>query len=261
MSVSKDQFKLAGEVALVTGGSKNLGAEIVRRLARSGAAVAINHRDAGSRDDASALVEDLRREGHLAQAYECDVGDPAAVNEMVNLIADELGSPNLLINNAALAVAGDVPWYELTPEQWAPVLNVNVTAGFTCAKALYPHMRARGTGSIVNISSVRALLGREGNLHYTTSKAAQVGFTRTLAREIGPENIRVNCLVVGAIKTPDERLYGAEGEIDRACLAVQSLKRRGLPEDVAAVAAFLCSASSSFVTGQTLVIDGGWVMP
>ena len=123
-----------------------------------------------------------------------------------------------------------------------------------------PGMAAAGSGSIVNVSSVRVPLGWRGNLHYTASKAGLIGLTRTLAREAGPDGIRVNCLVVGAIRTPEESLYGDEAELDAMLLDLQSLKVRGVPEDVADVASFLVSSDSRFVTGQCLTVDGGWVM-
>jgi len=121
-------------------------------------------------------------------------------------------------------------------------------------------MRAAGRGEIVTMSSVTALLGRTGNLHYVTSKAALIGFTRALAREVGIHNIRVNALILGAIHTPDEAIYGPQAEIDATVLALQSLKRRGLPNDVAGMVSFLVSDDASFITGQCLTGDGGWVM-
>jgi 3-oxoacyl-[acyl-carrier protein] reductase len=249
-----------GQVALVTGAAKNIGAAVAERLALDGAAVAVNHRAESSRADADGVVARIRDAGGTAAAYRADVGDEAEVEAMVAAVSAELGPPTILVNNAAASVASQVGWLELTVADWDAVLRSNVTAAFICARAAYPAMRDAGHGAIVNMSSVRVLLGRLGNLHYTASKAAIIGFTRSLARELGPDDIRVNALVVGAIRTPEEATYGEPEEVDAMVLDHQSLKRRGLPADVAAFTSLLVSRDAGFVTGQSIVVDGGWVM-
>jgi 3-oxoacyl-[acyl-carrier protein] reductase len=233
---------------------------VARRLAADGAVVAVNHRSDESRADAEATVAAIRAAGGIAARFVADVGDEAQVREMVDAVTRTLGPPDLLVNNAATSVASSVGWRDLTAAEWDRVLRVNVTGGFLCAHAVYPAMRAAGSGAIVNVSSARVLLGRPGNAHYTSSKAALIGMTRTLARELGPEGIRVNALIVGAIRTPDEAVYGPPEEIDAMLFDLQSLRVRGEPEDVAAAASFLASADARFITGQCLTIDGGWVM-
>jgi 3-oxoacyl-[acyl-carrier protein] reductase len=250
----------AGRVALVTGAAKNIGAAVARRLAADGAAVAVNYRSPESRADAEATVERMLETDGRAAAFQADVADEAQVRRMVDEVTAALGPPDILVNNAATSVASQVPWWELTVEEWDRVLRANVTGAFLCAHAVYPAMNAAGRGDIVNMSSIRALLGRAGNLHYTASKAALIGFTRTLARELGSENIRVNALLIGAIRTPEEAAYGAPEEIDAMLVDLQSLKRRGEPDDVAGVTSFLVSRDAGFVTGQCLTVDGGWVM-
>jgi 3-oxoacyl-[acyl-carrier protein] reductase len=247
-------------VALVTGAAKNIGAAIAGRLAQDGFAVAVNHRSANSAAGAAAVVESIHAQGGLARAYEADVADPAAVTALVERVESELGPVTALVNNAATSVASNVSWLDITPEEWDGVHAANLRGAFLCARAVYAGMVSAAGGSIVNLSSVRVPLGRPGNLHYTASKAGLIGLTRTLAREVGADGIRVNCLVIGAIQTPDEALYGDQAEIDAMLLDLQSLKVRGMPSDIADVAAFLVSHASRFITGQCITADGGWSM-
>jgi 3-oxoacyl-[acyl-carrier protein] reductase len=251
---------LQGRVAIVTGAGRNIGAAVATRLAADGAAVVINYPDEQSGEEAAQVVADITRAGGRAMAIRADVSNEAEVEAMVAAAIAAFGHPDILINNAAISVAAQAPWIELTGEAWDRVMRVNVTGAFLCASALYRSMRVRGGGHIVNMSSVTALLGRTGNLHYVTSKAALIGFTRALAREAGAENIRVNALILGAIRTPDEAVYGSREEVDALVLPLQSLKRRGMPADVGGVVSFLVSADGDFITGQCITVDGGWVM-
>jgi 3-oxoacyl-[acyl-carrier protein] reductase len=251
---------LDGRTALVTGAAKNIGASVAERLGAAGAAVAVNFRSASSADDAAAVVERIVRKGGRARAVRADVSEESEVQAMVAEIERSIGRPDILVNNAAASVAFNAPWHELTASDWDHVCRVNITGAFVCARAVYPWMKEAGGGVIVNMSSVRALLGWPGNLHYTTSKAALIGFTRGLAREVGAEGIRVNALIIGAIETPEEALYGSPREIAETVLPLQSLKRRGHPDDVAGAVTFLVSDDSDFISGQCLTVDGGWAM-
>ncbi len=252
--------RLQGRIALVTGAARNIGAAVAERLADEGAAVAVNFRSADSAAAAGAVVERIAAAGGRAIAVRGDVAVEEDVEAMVAEVTGLLGSVDILVNNAAASVAFSAPWHELTAEQWDHVSRVNVTGSFLCARAVYPSMRLAGGGSIVNMSSVRAILGWPGNLHYTASKAALIGFTRGLAREVGPDGIRVNALIIGAIQTPEEDVYGTPEEIAARVLPLQSLQLRGEPPDVAAAVAFLASADGRFVSGQCLTVDGGWAM-
>jgi 3-oxoacyl-[acyl-carrier protein] reductase len=252
--------RLDGKVALVTGAAKNIGAAIAERLAAEGAAVAVNHRSDSSAADAAALVERIASTGRRAVAVRADVAEEGEVAAMVAEVERTFGPVGILVNNAAASVAYSAPWHELTPEQWNHVARVNVTGAFICARAVYPAMQAAGSGVIVNMSSVRALLGWPGNLHYTSTKAALMGFTRGLAREVGADGIRVNALVIGAIQTPEEDVYGTPEEVAEVLFPLQSLKLRGQPTDVASAVAFLASEDGRFVSGQCVTVDGGWAM-
>ena len=251
---------LAGRVALVTGASRNIGAAIAVRLATDGAAVAVNYWGEDTQAQAQALVARLTAAGCDAVALNGDVGQERAVAELLEGIETALGPVDILVNNAALSVASDVEWSDVTSDDWEQVMRVNLFGAFFCARAVFPGMCRSGRGQIVNVSSVRALTARAGNIHYTASKAALLGFTRTLATELGPAGIRVNTVVVGAIKTPEEAVYGQAPDIDPRIIDNQCLKRRGQPEDVAAAVSFLVSPDSSFITGQALIVDGGTVM-
>jgi 3-oxoacyl-[acyl-carrier protein] reductase len=169
-------------------------------------------------------------------------------------------APTILVNNAAASVAGSAPWHELKPDEWDQVLRTNVTGAFLCARAVHPFMRERQRGRIITMGSVRSPLGRPGNAHYTASKSALEGLGRVLAREMGPDGITVNTIIVGAIRTAAEAVYGDAAELDRMLLEQQAIKRRGEPADIAGIVAFLASRDADFITGQSIAVDGGWVM-
>jgi 3-oxoacyl-[acyl-carrier protein] reductase len=251
---------LDGRVAIITGAARNIGAGIAESLAGEGAATVINYRSETSGPEADALVARIQAAGGCAAAFRADVGNESDVAALVAAAREMFGPPDVLVNNAAVSVAAVRPWTEIAVEEWDATLRTNVTAGFLCAREVLPSMRERGGGSVVNISSVRVLLGRAGILDYTTSKAAQIGFTRALSREVGAIGIRVNAVIVGAIETPDEAVYGDPAELADHLGSVQALPRRGIPSDVGGAVAFLCRDEASFITGQSLVVDGGWAM-
>jgi 3-oxoacyl-[acyl-carrier protein] reductase len=227
-------------------------------LARSGHRVAVNfHRH---ETEANALVSAIERDGGEAIAVAGDVANAASVARMVRDVDRQLDPVTVLVNNAALT---DVhkPWYEIDEAEWDAVLAVNLKSCFLCFRAVYPAMRAAHWARVVIISSVTFWLGRPLLIHYVASKAGMIGFTRSLAREVGVDGITVNAVTPGAIRTESElELFPDQEGIARWLSAEQAVPRRGLPDDVAAAVDYLVSDRAEFVSGQTLNVDGGWAM-
>ncbi len=173
-------------------------------------------------------------------------------------MADELGGVDVLVNNAAVYPLR--PWMEIEEEEWDRVMAVNLKGYFLCARSVFPYMKDGGYGRIVNIASVTFFIGQPGLLSYVSSKGGIVGFTRTLAREIGPEGVTVNAISPGAFPTDAEKIHPNQEEYNQRMLDQQSIKRRGTPRDIGAAVAFLAGEAASFITGQTIEVDGGWAM-
>jgi D-xylose 1-dehydrogenase len=246
---------LRDRVVLVTGGANGIGEKMVEEFARQGARVAFLdiQKEAGTQ-----LAERIGADGHSRPHFlPCDLTDVSAIQDCVQRIIEKFGTVDTLINNAANDSRHAVD--TVTPEHWDQVIAVNLKHQFFVSQAVIPAMKKARRGSIINLSSISWMIPSIGMPVYITAKAAIVGLTRTLAHELGADNIRVNCILPGAILTERQRqLWFTEAYVANV-LSRQALKRMIVPEEVARLALFLAADDSSAITNQSCVIDGGWV--
>jgi 3-oxoacyl-[acyl-carrier protein] reductase len=249
-------MRFAGTTVIITGAGGGLGSVMAAAFAAEGAQVAVIDLP-GSRG--AAVAAGISASGTAGGAFfvPCDLADLPAAAQAVAGIAASRGA-GVLVNNAAIYPSKPVSGYTIA--EWQSVQRVNVDAAFVCAQAVLPAMRAAGGGRIVNVASI-TFFGILGQLApYVTAKGALVGLTRALARECGEDGITVNAIAPGAFPTAAEEIHGDPAAYHEYVLAQQAIKRRGRPEDVAAAVMFLSGPESSFITGQLLCVDGGWVM-
>ncbi|MFI6045014.1 beta-ketoacyl-ACP reductase [Nocardia sp. NPDC051321] len=246
--------RFTDKVAVVTGAAQGIGAATALRLAIEGASVAVL-----DRNTPDATLELISRAGGTARGYVCDVTDRDSVQAVFEQIATELGDPQILVNNAG--ITRDDLFFRLSEDDWNAVLSVNLTGVFHCSQAAQKYMVAQRYGKIVSLSS-RSALGNRGQANYAAAKAGIQGFTATLAIELGRYNITVNAVAPGYIATAmtdatAERVGMAPEQLQQSVAERTPLGRVGQPEEVAAVIAFLASDESSYVSGQTLYVNGG----
>lgn len=242
------------QVALVTGASRGIGRAIAAELSAEGWAVCVNYLE--QKAAAEDLVRRLRAQGREAIALQADVADRQAVEAMVEAVEAELGPVGLLVNNAGISRQG--LFQDTSDADWDRILAVNLTGARNAIQAVLPHMLREKRGCIVNISSIWGLRGASCEVAYACSKAAVVGLTRSLALELAPSGIRVNCVAPGCIETDMVRVLGPE---TRAMLVEETpLGRLGTPEDIAHAVAFFASEKAAFLTGQVLTADGGFIV-
>ena len=242
------------KIALVTGSSRGIGRAIARELAREGWKVCINYRV--RRDCAESLLEEISAFGGEAMIYGADVSRREEVNAMVAAIKANWGEVSLLVNNAG--VAGQALFQDVTDELWHRYFSVNVDGAFHAIQAVLPPMLREHEGCIINVSSMWGLRGASCEVTYSCTKAALIAMSRSLALELAPTNIRVNCIAPGVIKT--DMLDALPADVLPQLAEETPLRRLGTPEDIAHLAVFLASDKASFITGQVITADGGFIV-
>jgi len=245
--------KVKNKVALVTGGSSGIGKAITLLLAREGADLVINY--AHSDPEAMKVAEQVRALGRKALPIRADVSNHSAVRAMVDKALADFRRIDILVNNAGITIRAFL--WDLTEEIWDRVVDVDLKGTFLCSKAVSEAMVREGGGKIVNIASIRAIEGSDSSMHYAAAKAGVIALTKSLARELAPL-VRVNAVAPGYIETALHAEMSPEAR--QAVIQTTPLKRFGKPEDVAQAVLFFASDDSDFITGQTLVVDGGRVM-
>lgn len=243
-----------GKTALITGASRGIGAAAARAFARDGYSVAINYLH--SHEAATKLKCDIESRGGKAEIYRADVTDFDSVEAMVRSVVADFGQIDVLVNNAG--IAEQKLFTEITQSEWERMLAVNITGVFYCTRTVVGEMIARKSGKIINVSSIWGITGASCEVHYSTSKAAVVGFTKALAKELGPSNIQVNCVAPGVIDTDMNR-----GLTEQDIWAINEstpLERIGTADEVAESILFLASDKADFITGQVLSPNGGMVI-
>lgn len=242
---------LAGEVAVVTGGSRGIGKSICERLAADGARVAVVARDAAR---AQEVAGQLAGAGH--KGYACDVADSKAVDALIKQVEADFGSLDILVNNAG--VTADNLLVRIDDDAWQKVIDTNLKGAFNTTRAAARGMMRRRKGRIINITSVVGLTGNKGQANYSASKAGLIGLTKAVAKELASRNVLVNAVAPGFIETEMTAELG--GDARNALMGQIALGRLGSPGDIAAVVRFLSGPDASYITGQVLVVDGGMVI-
>jgi NAD(P)-dependent dehydrogenase (short-subunit alcohol dehydrogenase family) len=249
-------MRLSGTAAVVTGAAKGLGRAFCLGLAREGARIlAVTRKDLENLKQTVRMVRSL---GGEAEGFQADVAVEADTQAMAREALQQFGQIDILINNAAIYDGiKRKPFFEIDLQEWDLVMNVNVKGAFLAARAVFPSMKERGYGKIVNLASEVFFTGSHGFAHYVTSKGGIIGLTRALAVELGPHNICINCIAPGFTDTEASRGLADVAKYD---VSKTPLKRLEKPEDLVGAAVFLASPESDFITGQTLLIDGGRAM-
>ena len=247
------EISLEGQVALVTGASRGIGAVIGHRLSQAGARVGVNYRT--SREAGARVVEAITAGGGDALLVEGDVSQEASAEAAVTRVVDHWGRIDILVNNAG--ITRDRLLLRMTPDDWDQVLDVNLRGAFLCTRFVMPHLIRQRQGRIINISSVVGISGNPGQANYAAAKAGLIGFTKAVAREVASRQVTVNALAPGFITTG--MVEQLPEETRKQILSRIPMGRFGTAEDVAEAVVFLCSEGAAYITGQVLTIDGGLI--
>lgn len=242
------------KVALITGASRGIGRAVALQLAADGYAVAVHCHQ--STDAALAVCATIAEAGGIAKMYSCDIASEIAVTNMISSIQKDLGPISVLVNNAG--IAQQKLFTDLSADEWRRMMAIHVDGAFYTCRNVLPEMIRQHSGCIINVSSMWGQIGASCEVHYSTAKAAVIGLTKALAKEVGPSGIRVNCVAPGVICTDmladfDEETLGELADETPLC-------RLGTPEDIAAAVSFLASDAAAFITGQVLAPNGGFVI-
>ncbi len=249
-----EPLTLKDRIAIVTGASRGIGRAIARDFAERGATVVVNYNK--SADEAEKLCEEIVAAGGRGKVFQADVADPAQAQTLVKFAIDTFGDLHILVNNAGITRDGLI--MTMSEADWDVVLTTNLKSTFNCSKAAVRHMIRKRYGRIINIASVAGEMGNPGQTNYSASKAGQIGFTKSLAREVASRGVTVNAIAPGFVDT--EILQAMNPETLEAAIKLVPLGRKGKPSEIAYAAAFLASDLAGFITGQVLGVDGGMAM-
>ncbi len=246
-------MQLKDKIALITGAARGIGKEIALRFAKEGATVIISDINA---EKATATAREFINSGFNAEDFACDVTNAEQVGEMVNKILDKHNRIDILVNNAG--ITRDNLLLRMSECEWDAVLNTNLKSAFICTKAVTKAMLKAKSGKIINIASVIGIMGNAGQVNYAASKAGIIGFTKSVARELASRGITANAVAPGYILS--EMTEKLSEKVKEEIYKAIPLRRFGSPQDVANVCLFLASTAADYITGQTIVVDGGMVM-
>ena len=247
-------MRLKDKVAIITGAGSGIGKAAALAFSAEGANIVCVGRTLSKIEG---TVGEIKALGHRALAVSADISKWDDVERMAKVTAQEFGGIDILVNNAALADMKPKPFIQLTEEEWDKVFSINAKGMFLCCKAVFPYLKERGKGKIVNVGSATHFLGAPGMLHYASTKGAIIGITRTLSRELGDFKINVNCVAPGFTITEGVTGLLSTPGLEEMAVNRRSIKRPQVPEDLIGAMLFLASDESDFITGQTLVVDGG----
>ncbi|WP_270889676.1 SDR family NAD(P)-dependent oxidoreductase [Pedococcus sp. 5OH_020] len=244
---SARDFSVQDRVVIVTGAGQGIGRELARQYAAAGAIAVVADLDLAK---AETVTKEIHGAGGVGHALQVDVGDEPSVTAMVDAVVERWGRVDVLINNASIfATLNKGPFDEIPLPEWEQVLRVNVTGTYLCARAVARHMRAAGFGRIINVSSDAVPRGSVNYLHYVTSKSAVIGMTNSLARELGPYGIAVNCVRPGSVATEVDRAVNPTAEVRERAASSQCIPRGMVPTDLVGIMLFLATPASEFITG------------